>query len=598
MQVGIELRSALAAAAVVASAHSAIVQQLGAQTEATCSDLSDLALAQQYAPELLFGPGELDFPVMPFFTAFDGRDNDPGGEGEGQVDFEDLEEIAPLVFEPARPGASPSSRVESLASWDALYEARTKVVRGGGTPESAVFYRVRPLSSSETRELWRFLRKDPQAWHRNQMDSLWPPALRRETSFRVVEYYLYYLNDSGLEGHPEDIEFVFVFVPSGELRCKFRVTVGAGHVHRTPNNVLVEFDEEDPLSIFVELGGHASAPDRRPPGRGVGDGRFEVGYDVNWHAADVWGTRDVLATTGIGFSGPYKPEYTLSRENDAVSFQWARPGVPRGYRLLPVEPFARLSALLEPSDPDRGLLIDTLEEIELALSRDATTWGTFSAPETLEDDQIRRMQTWNRDLWTANGDRLGATRHQIWEHRHYRLSPVLILKEHLYQPSFSAISTVGDVIDLITYGSSAYPGEGWGAHVGLVIPTIRFPVRLPGLVQLQFGFVRDWAGNLPSRLSLSVLYDSHYRELLGWYAKIGYVKNREDLFPDGTDGPGDFTVSAGVTLLPWSWSQRRTAGVPLLPHSVRLRVGPRVGLKGWDDMLDGIGLEVIASLRH
>ena len=550
---------------------------LQAQALGSCEmDMSNRGLAEQFAPELWFGPGERNFPVMPFYTAFDGEDNN----NSNGIDFDDLSEIAAMN--------------NSLASWDALYEKRDSTP-GLGSAEAAVFYRVRTLTESETDEMWRFLLKDPQAWHRNDMANRWPRDLRESTPFTVIEYYFYYLNDAGLEGHHEDIEFVFVFVPTVQaLACRFRMVVGAGHAPRTSNNVLVSFDgNAEPQvrpAILVELGGHASAPDMNERG-GSGDRSFEVGKDVNWHASDVWGTRDLLAVSGIGFSGPYRPEYTLNRGDDEVHFFPVNSGRSKGYRLLPVEPFAQLSALLDESPPVVASLIATLDSIEVELNRFPSSGRPFNAPDTLSDAQIGRMQTWNRQLLTNTGERLAANRHQIWEHRHYRLSPVLILKEHLYQPSFAAILNVRDVASLFTYGFSIYPGEGWGGHVGFVIPTIRFATQLPGLVQLQFGIVQN-------QLALSVLYDSQYGGHAGWYAKAGYVKHRDKLFDDGVGNPGDFTVSGGLSALLWSWDRRRLDGLPGGPHSFRLRVGPRLGLKGWTDMLDGMGLEVVVSLRH
>lgn len=616
---------------------------LRAQAVGSCEmDMSHRGLAEQFAPELWFGPGERNFPVMPFYTAFDGVDN----YGSDLIDFADLSEIAAMdLTQPApvpptsrrtsrrrfpprsglrraltasRDASVPAARLDSLASWDSLYVKRDSTP-GVGSAQAAVFYRVRTLTPLERDEMWRFLLKDPQAWHRNDMATRWPRNLRERTPFKVIEYYFYYLNDAGLEGHQEDIEFVFVFVPTvQELACRFRLVVGAAHVPRTPNNVLVSFDDNAGgrvrPSIFVELGGHASAPDANQDGAS-GDRLFEVGKDVNWHASNVWGTRDLQAVSGIGFSGPYRTEYTLHRGDNDVRFYPVNSGRRGGYRLLPVEPFVRLSALLDEPVPVVEFLIAALDVIEGELNRfPSMLWQPFSAPDTLSDAQVRRMQTWNRPLWTATGERLAATRHQIWEHRHYRLSPVLILKEHLYPPSFSAILNARDIASLFTYGFSIYPGEAWGGHLGFVIPTIRFPTQIPGLVQIQFGFVqndlkRDWSGIWPGRLALSVLYDSEYSARLGWYGKVGYVRNREELFDDpaldgeitpdnGVRGPGDFTISAGLSALLWSWDRRRLDGVPGGPHSFRLRVGPRVGLKGWNDMLDGMGLEVVVSLRH
>ncbi len=60
--------------------------------------------------------------------------------------------------------------------------------------------------------------------------------------------------------------------------------------------------------MLVELGGHASAPDLNA------DGRFDPGLDANWHVENLWGTRDVQATTGLGGIGKYQAAMTVSRK--------------------------------------------------------------------------------------------------------------------------------------------------------------------------------------------------------------------------------------------------------------------------------------------
>ena len=57
----------------------------------------------------------------------------------------------------------------------------------------------------------------------------------------------------------------------------------------------------------MELGGHSSAPDRN------GDGRFSPGFDANWRAEKLWGTRDIQAATGMGALGDYKVWMTFPR---------------------------------------------------------------------------------------------------------------------------------------------------------------------------------------------------------------------------------------------------------------------------------------------
>jgi hypothetical protein len=137
----------------------------------------------------------------------------------------------------------------------------------------------------------------------------------------VIQYFVYYLQDWGLMGHSEDIEYAFVFIPEeAEAAKSFRVIVGAGHDPPAPNNVLVLTDREaftprhNHPNILVELGGHSSAPDMPP------FGQFSAGLDVNWHIDDLWGTRDEQATAGRSFSGRYEGTMTYPRDaEDAVT---------------------------------------------------------------------------------------------------------------------------------------------------------------------------------------------------------------------------------------------------------------------------------------
>ncbi len=125
------------------------------------------AIARYFAPTLIFAPNERDFPTIPFFTAFDGKQNFESDNGSDDgIDFDDLEELIP---------GPASSAVNGQVSWDRLYAEAHRDDDGGrlgnGVPP-AVFYRTRELEEKERHELWRFLRKDSQAWRRFNMDAL------------------------------------------------------------------------------------------------------------------------------------------------------------------------------------------------------------------------------------------------------------------------------------------------------------------------------------------------------------------------------------------------------------------------------------------
>jgi len=144
--------------------------------------------------------------------------------------------------------------------------------------------------------------------------------------FQVLEYYFYYVNDTGLQGHQNDVESAFVFLPRARADAMLRpeesirlddlvIIVGQGHSASTPNNVLVLTGYEARhvgyrlrLNLMVELGGHSSAPDRNR------DGQFSPGFDANWNLNEnMWGTRDVQAVAGSGYLGGYQSWMTLPR---------------------------------------------------------------------------------------------------------------------------------------------------------------------------------------------------------------------------------------------------------------------------------------------
>ncbi len=297
-------------------------------------ELLEHYLARTYAPIYRFAPTERYFPTMPFYPAF-------LDTARKIVSFSDSLKL-PLVS-------------EVRAAYDRALDrtARPYELR---LPVPVVFYRVcdfsepvdsgtvadsaalQPRWSGKAWHLWDYLRSDEQAWYRFGLDKLrtsdtslvstWAPVsptaaslIRGINRFRVIQYFVYYVQDWGLAGHSEDIEYTFVFIPADTSAAKsFRVIVGAGHDPPAPNNVLVLAGREASKrrlyhpNILVELGGHSSAPDMPP------FGQFSAGLDVNWHIDDLWGTRDAQATAGLSFSGRYQGTMTYPRDaEDAVT---------------------------------------------------------------------------------------------------------------------------------------------------------------------------------------------------------------------------------------------------------------------------------------
>jgi hypothetical protein len=289
-------------------------------------ELLEHYLARTYAPIYRFAPTERYFPTMPFYPAF-------LDSASTIVTFSDSLKL-PLVSEVR------AAYDSALDLTSRPYERRLPVpvvfyrvcdfaepVDSGAAPDSAA---IEPHWGRKAWHLWDYLRSDEQAWYRFGVDKLTTSTMsssldtahvRSINRFRVIEYFTYYLQDWGLAGHPQDLEYTFVFIPEDTIAARsFRVIVGAGHDPPAPNNVLVLTGREASKqrlyhpNILVELGGHSSAPDMPP------FGQFSAGLDVNWHIDDLWGTRDAQATAGLSFSGRYQGTMTYPRDaEDAVT---------------------------------------------------------------------------------------------------------------------------------------------------------------------------------------------------------------------------------------------------------------------------------------
>jgi hypothetical protein len=145
----------------------------------------------------------------------------------------------------------------------------------------------------------------------------------------ILKYYFYYPEDSGVGGHVHDLEtaeFEVWIDHEGDCRRVRLASIEAlAHGSRWYSNTLkVRPDIKYPLTLFVEEGKHASAPDRN------GDGAFMRGYDVTERVNDAWGVRDSLGH-GVLLSSSYSPEMTKARTD--------------AFRLLPpASPYLQVAA--------------------------------------------------------------------------------------------------------------------------------------------------------------------------------------------------------------------------------------------------------------
>ena len=133
----------------------------------------------------------------------------------------------------------------------------------------------------------------------------------RDLDIGLYQFWFYYPFDKGPNPHEHDAEHVSIFVeskprtPPGPLADEFakfgtiKAIVGVGHGADTGNNILVRRSPESEallprelrphMPVLVELGKHASAPDRNC------NGRFDPGVDANIYPEAAWGSRDLWA---------------------------------------------------------------------------------------------------------------------------------------------------------------------------------------------------------------------------------------------------------------------------------------------------------------
>ena len=437
-------------------------------------------IALSLAPELRFGPGEDWFPTLPFFHAFDG--DSPGLGEAGRADMADPVEIRL------------SSTGQEQYSWESLQRiylgdslsgpsrGRLQTIprRREALKRSAVLYRVCGLAEKDLHEIYHFLVRDEQAWNRSQRIRPFQEYLTADDGWQdwaVVQFYLYYVRDVGLQGHPQDIELVSVFFPIDPAhREELRITVGSGHEPPAPNNVLVQWAPNiatdgrllpDTTGVIVELGGHASAPDVSR------DGVFSVGLDINWHTQNAWGTRDLMAIGGTGFFSEYRPEMTLPRDSTDAQTSMLSPR-PLGdrtntnqqqdsYALAAVPYFMRLETAIDSavshitrSRVDGAVsqvasarsrvdsIIDLIQE-ELNKAPQSSNFSGFdgfaSLSEAEMDTAIAAMAVWRGRMLKCKSDEYSDDcettqlkpnrKHRVWDHKDFRGFPTSVLRTYL-----------------------------------------------------------------------------------------------------------------------------------------------------------------------
>jgi len=151
----------------------------------------------------------------------------------------------------------------------------------------------------------------------------WPPQedpffIDRVESF-TLRYHFYFRRHFGSDERAHDLAAADLDIAVDHLAdggYRIRVTRVAGLVRGTEwyaNELAVGPGTRLPITILVEQGTHATAPDRNA------DGLFTVGHDINRRTGDAWGIRDLEA--GVLMAGRF----------DVSMFNARQPG----YRMLP-----------------------------------------------------------------------------------------------------------------------------------------------------------------------------------------------------------------------------------------------------------------------
>jgi hypothetical protein len=404
--------------------------------------------------------------------------------------------------------------------------------------------------------------------------------------------------------------------------------------------------------ILVELGGHSIAPDNAPPDGAFSPG-WDINWNLN---ESVWGTRDVQGVSGSGYLGEYKGWMTLPRYtgNSVRLFpQFPRPLVAEdtatwqqdvqimrrernrtmdvqerlseqaaagqeeeadadttGYVLLPVKPFEKLFRLLakdtvaRDSDGHQAAVfrqihdsIRTVVDAELypRLKRGWRFPGFHGMSQDSIDIAIHRMRFWTWPL-LADGKEVPLSRTHIWQDFEYRNSPRVFLKRSLYRPTFNALRKFPvDYAALLTTSADFHLGRTGGKQfqIGVVIPALTGILNIPGVLEVQTGLYGRKAHQLGrNRLSLSLVYDRHYRRLLSWYVKpVSWVRKRRAYESDPT--ASDVVLGFGASVMPLlPMADKLNDPWRSIATTLRMRTGFRIDMMGFRPRPQRVELQI------
>lgn len=318
-----------------------------------------------------------------------------------------------------------------------------------------------------------------------------------------IKYFFYYPEDIGLKPHRHDLEAVVMSVHLDQLddgcrRIRVDRVEGLAHGLDWYSNILrVADDTVFPLTVLVEEGKHASAPDRNA------DGVYTPGYDSNVRINDAWGIRDVLGSAVL-LGSRYTASMSKPRDEGFRLFPPAGPEL-CGQRM---PPSARGSASLGryilrpaaqspggiPPGPDAKRLFQMMRFHRFGPDWPTKQYSSISARSLSTPDNVFRILSGFNFRWDT--DRVGGSIQ----------GPGLDLREVWVVPRFLLMD--GWATEAIVT-PSASRWVDWYAALGYERDIIRIPASDGGNPELLRGFASElglkFRVTMPGRARWAVL---------------------------------------------------------------------------------------------
>ncbi len=174
-----------------------------------------------------------------------------------------------------------------------------------------VYYKIRKIYTKQKRI--RILSGESASRRSKRLDLSKISALE-------IEYYFYYEEETGLGGHPHDLESTQLQIqiihsdncPQYKYGVQVKRVIARAHgLYWFENALNVDEYTRFPISILVEEGKHANCTDKNA------DGVYTPGFDVTEKVNDAWGVRDIIST-GKLFTGGFQAWMAKSRSPETL----------------------------------------------------------------------------------------------------------------------------------------------------------------------------------------------------------------------------------------------------------------------------------------